>query len=179
MQGQGQLRSVANKPPSSALPAILQRATRREQRPLHNPPQLARLVVGELPRARQELRKRHSGAWVISTGDALGKKLRGLCRFVVGDGVARERRCDDDLVQRTNLCLELELSPHWQLERLRPTQSMSKAPLCSSAPLLNQPLLLCFHVCERLAFSVTHTLSPPGIFSTVHGCGKRLIGRDW
>jgi hypothetical protein len=57
----------------------------------------ARLVVGGLPRARQELRKRHGGAGVISTGDARSKKLRGLCQFVIGDGVAVERRCDDDL----------------------------------------------------------------------------------
>ena len=64
---------------------------------LFDPPQLARLVVGGLPRARQELRKRHGGAGVISTGDALSKKLRGLCQFVVGDRVARERRRDDDL----------------------------------------------------------------------------------
>jgi hypothetical protein len=51
-----------------------------------------------LPRVSQELRKRHGGGGVISIGDALSEKLRRPCQFVVGDGVAGERRRDDDFV---------------------------------------------------------------------------------
>jgi hypothetical protein len=76
-----------NQPPIKSTTAVSARPSAGPCLSYTIPPQLARLVVGSLPRARQELRKRHGGAGVTSTGDALGKKLRGLCQLVIGDGV--------------------------------------------------------------------------------------------
>jgi hypothetical protein len=46
------------------------------QRPLHNPPQLTRLVVGELPRLSEELRLRYRGSTIILRVEIFGEKLR-------------------------------------------------------------------------------------------------------
>jgi hypothetical protein len=63
-----------------------------------DPPELTRLVVGELPGPFEELCLGHWDAAIILRREVLCEKPRGVCRLVVRDGVVRERQGDDDLV---------------------------------------------------------------------------------
>jgi len=66
---------------------------------LHNPTELARLVVGEPPGATVKLCLRHWGIVILSSRVGLGEKpLRESCSPVVRHRVARAGQGDDDLV---------------------------------------------------------------------------------
>jgi len=65
---------------------------------LHDPPELTRLVVGELPGSFEELCLSHWDAAIILRREVLCEKPRGVCQLIVRDGVVRERQGDDNLV---------------------------------------------------------------------------------
>jgi hypothetical protein len=73
------------------------RSRLRRRLPLHDPTELARLVVGELPSAREKFRLIHWGAMIVLHGVALGEKLRRVSRFMKRHGVARARHPNDDI----------------------------------------------------------------------------------
>ena len=62
---------------------------------LDNPPQLARLVVGELPGTSEELRVCQASVWIVIAWETLCQKLRRLCGLVISHRVARARQSDD------------------------------------------------------------------------------------
>ena len=67
---------------------------------LNNPPQFSRLLAGDLPSHGEKLTACHHRFGIIFIGEPLGEELWRLCRFVVRDGIARERQGDGNHVLR-------------------------------------------------------------------------------
>lgn len=71
---------------------------RRPRRFLHDPPELARLVVGELPGASDELGLCHWGAFIILAWEVLGDELRRVGQLVIRDDVGGAGLNDEELI---------------------------------------------------------------------------------
>src|SRR4029079_16054307 len=64
----------------------------------HNPPELARLVVGCLPSSSKKVRQFEWRSPISRLRDILREKLRRIGWLVIGNAVGRCRQIDDDLI---------------------------------------------------------------------------------